>query len=637
MSSAAGKGLAKDHAAQSGVRAKNRASAQPAGPHDALLALQRAAGNRAVTSLLAGSSGRPLDSATRVEMESKFGADFGGVRIHSGKAAADVALRAGARAITAGHDIVFGEGFYAPASPSGKRLIAHELAHVIQQNRPGGRSASSAAAESEARDAGANVAGGHTTTVQGATPGGAQADPLSKEEIQKRIAENESRAADASPQEAQDLFQEREALLQQLKAPGTAPQAPGSPDAGAPAGTDRDAQSGGPRILTKQEFAAEIDAKFKKEHPIYAAADAELGNRITGAAKGIAQSVLPDPAVSKALAEGRDRDAFRAVLQQHDRQNPLNALLHLPGNVFNAAKSAGGAAGDLAYYSTHSDEPGAKEKIGKASVDFGLDTTNIALSLEGARGLARGVPAPGGAPTAVAPELAAAHPVVEPAPAPPAAAPPVVEPAPAPPAAAPPAVEPAPAPPVAAPLVVEPAPAPPAAAPPVVKPAKSAPRFTRLPPGPEPPPQTIGIKEEPLPEGTHKVTTTLKPRTSSLTDEELLRANMEKAGDPVAPGHAAHHLVPKKGGGAAGNRAREALERSDVPINDPDNGLSAPGTHVERGTVHEPGGAPYHGTIHTRPYYNELARRLEGVSDEAQARAILGQLEEDVKNGQFPQ
>jgi Domain of unknown function (DUF4157) len=66
-------------------------------------------------------------------METRFGRDFGGVRIHTGEQAAASASAAGALAYTVGSHIVFGVGSYAPASPAGRALLAHELAHTIQQ------------------------------------------------------------------------------------------------------------------------------------------------------------------------------------------------------------------------------------------------------------------------------------------------------------------------------------------------------------------------------------------------------------------------------------------------------------------------------------------------------------------------
>lgn len=77
--------------------------------------------------------GDPMPASLRNFMEPRFGADFGRVRFHHGPAAAGVAQALEARAFTVGHDIVFGDGQYDPHSSAGRRLIAHELTHVLQQ------------------------------------------------------------------------------------------------------------------------------------------------------------------------------------------------------------------------------------------------------------------------------------------------------------------------------------------------------------------------------------------------------------------------------------------------------------------------------------------------------------------------
>ena len=80
-----------------------------------------------------GSSGKPLDRATRNFFEPRFGHDFSRVRIHSDVQAAASARAVGALAYTVGSNVVFGSGQYAPHSASGRKLLAHELAHVVQQ------------------------------------------------------------------------------------------------------------------------------------------------------------------------------------------------------------------------------------------------------------------------------------------------------------------------------------------------------------------------------------------------------------------------------------------------------------------------------------------------------------------------
>ena len=74
-----------------------------------------------------------LDGATRSFMEGRFGRDLGGVRVHHGTDAAQAADSLGARAFTTGRDIFFARGQYQPTTGSGRRLLAHELAHTVQQ------------------------------------------------------------------------------------------------------------------------------------------------------------------------------------------------------------------------------------------------------------------------------------------------------------------------------------------------------------------------------------------------------------------------------------------------------------------------------------------------------------------------
>jgi hypothetical protein len=81
------------------------------------------------------SPGRPLEPALRQDMEERFGHNFSRVRVHSGTAAEQSARDVNAHAYTVGHDMVFGAGRFAPGTQAGRRLIAHELAHVMQQGR----------------------------------------------------------------------------------------------------------------------------------------------------------------------------------------------------------------------------------------------------------------------------------------------------------------------------------------------------------------------------------------------------------------------------------------------------------------------------------------------------------------------
>jgi Domain of unknown function (DUF4157) len=80
------------------------------------------------------SPGRPLEPALRQDMEQRFSRDFSQVRLHSGAAAEQSAQDVNALAYTVGHNIIFGSGQFAPQTYAGRRTIAHELTHVVQQS-----------------------------------------------------------------------------------------------------------------------------------------------------------------------------------------------------------------------------------------------------------------------------------------------------------------------------------------------------------------------------------------------------------------------------------------------------------------------------------------------------------------------
>jgi hypothetical protein len=82
----------------------------------------------------ASSSGAPLPHALQRKFESSLGADLSNVRIHTGTESAQAARSVSARAYTVGHDIHFNAGQYDPDSGDGARLIAHEVAHTVQQS-----------------------------------------------------------------------------------------------------------------------------------------------------------------------------------------------------------------------------------------------------------------------------------------------------------------------------------------------------------------------------------------------------------------------------------------------------------------------------------------------------------------------
>ncbi len=115
---------ARDH---SDLGPRQHSVATPPAPHAGLPSIIRQVLN---------GPGAPLDPAARSFMEPRFGADLGGVRIHTGALAARSARAVGAQAYAVGQHIAFDEGLYQTDTAAGLHLLAHELAHVIQQ-QPG--------------------------------------------------------------------------------------------------------------------------------------------------------------------------------------------------------------------------------------------------------------------------------------------------------------------------------------------------------------------------------------------------------------------------------------------------------------------------------------------------------------------
>ena len=129
--------------------------AGPAATPEVMLELQRAAGNASVADLVAREAaqrdaagetaaspvldvvgkggGQPLAPTLRREMEGRLGADFGDVRVHTDSRASQSAEAVNAHAYTVGRDVVFRSDRWNPDSSDGKKTLAHELTHVVQQ------------------------------------------------------------------------------------------------------------------------------------------------------------------------------------------------------------------------------------------------------------------------------------------------------------------------------------------------------------------------------------------------------------------------------------------------------------------------------------------------------------------------
>lgn len=134
---------------------------------------RRMSGRRTAVLDVVRSSGRALDPTTRASMESRFGYDLSSVRVHADQAAARSAELLGASAYTVGRHVAFGEGQYAPSTAEGRRMMTHELTHVIQQARGpvSGRAAGDGLSVSDRSDPFEHDAARSAAAIQSASPG----------------------------------------------------------------------------------------------------------------------------------------------------------------------------------------------------------------------------------------------------------------------------------------------------------------------------------------------------------------------------------------------------------------------------------------------------------------------------------
>jgi len=108
--------------------------------------------------------GQPMSESARASFEPQFGVDFSNVRIHTDAEANKLSQQLGAKAFTTGGDVFFREGAYQPESESGKRLLAHELTHVVQQK--GGQLHSALQGQTETKIAGNLISKSPSDVIQ---------------------------------------------------------------------------------------------------------------------------------------------------------------------------------------------------------------------------------------------------------------------------------------------------------------------------------------------------------------------------------------------------------------------------------------------------------------------------------------
>jgi uncharacterized protein DUF4157 len=220
----------KDEASSTGVEALMHGRTD-ALTHSAVMHLQKTAGNASVTAALeeqepslvkdvvGSGGGSPLDRDTRGFMESRLGADFGDVRVHTDSRATESAKSVQAHAYTVGNDVVFQSGKYEPQTESGQRMLAHELTHVVQQRSgpvdgtpaPGGIKIShpSDTFERAAESSADQVMSSATPAPIAAAPASVQREGEEEEEVQGMFVQREAEGEEE--EQVQGSFVQREA------------------------------------------------------------------------------------------------------------------------------------------------------------------------------------------------------------------------------------------------------------------------------------------------------------------------------------------------------------------------------------------------------------------------------------------
>ncbi|MAZ28350.1 MAG: hypothetical protein CL868_14905 [Cytophagaceae bacterium] len=226
-------------------------------------------------------TGQQLPQGTRQQMESGFGTDLSGVRIHDGSTAAQMNQQLGAKAFTNGSDIYFNQGNFKPGTREGDTLLAHELTHTIQQG--------AVAPNAQPQQAGENLAKTANATTQ---------SPSSNNELPSGESQTAtSTMADTTPVEGQDIHVAPPAVEGQPQATG-----------GEPA----------------TEEAVHTTPRSPEEDPNFRAAEQQVENRAGGQqatepatqASAAAQSASPVP------TNEREGSAQASQVEVMDEQEP---------------------------------------------------------------------------------------------------------------------------------------------------------------------------------------------------------------------------------------------------------------------------------------------------------------------------
>ena len=210
----------------------------------------------------ASSEAQPLPAPQRQDYGQRLGHDFSAMRIHAGPLSAAAAASVGAQAFTHGRNVYFGAGYHRPDTPSGQHLMAHELAHTLQQ-RPGviarralGNGAEAADTSTSARQTAAELNSGEALGDKPGKPAAMEAQP--NPSATERPPEKHVSALKAAEEKMQSAVRAATVGEAPVNDPAKEPEdtatpATGSADAGAPRG---------PAVAAAQNAAASLSEQI---------------------------------------------------------------------------------------------------------------------------------------------------------------------------------------------------------------------------------------------------------------------------------------------------------------------------------------------------------------------------------------
>jgi hypothetical protein len=347
----------------------------------------------------ADSSGSPLPTDLRTHFESSLGKDLSGVRLHTGTASVAAAHAVGAKAYTVGQNVHFGKGHYDPVSHEGKLLLAHEVAHTVQQgSAASGRSPqfkldvtqAGDALEVEADRAADSMVAGRPFDLSSTRATVARA-PSNKETIDSgNEAYNESREDSGGVHHLELAYagsrSQAQSILKQIKA-GTeslrecqldSPNADSGERIGAnetaESAVDRYLQEAGTQDTMQGAFgplAIECQADYARLMGMYRGARASLG--ITSTQDNLNETAALEMGSGKGKVDPKNKADVEKNTQKEfsQQQTPIDPAM--AGRVNNLQSSIGDLAGEIR-------SEGRKVAKEGQTIKSSLDELNVAES-----------------------------------------------------------------------------------------------------------------------------------------------------------------------------------------------------------------------------------------------------------------